>query len=113
MWYVATGGEHDTGRCWCYAVSSDGTTWEKPDLGLYEFQGSRRNNLISPDEWRGGGYFNVLRDARDPDPGRRYKALGAGAAKGSDKRGLILAFSRGRARWTEYERNPVIPIGRE
>lgn len=30
----------------CYAESTDGATWEKPDVGLYSFQGSRRNNML-------------------------------------------------------------------
>jgi hypothetical protein len=30
----------------CYAESPDGINWIKPDLGLYEVQGSRNNNII-------------------------------------------------------------------
>jgi hypothetical protein len=30
----------------CYAESSDGIHWERPDLGLVDFRGNRRNNLI-------------------------------------------------------------------
>ena len=30
-----------------YAESSDGITWERPDLGLVEFRGSRKNNLVA------------------------------------------------------------------
>ena len=29
----------------CYATSSDGVTWDKPDLGLFEWDGSRSNNI--------------------------------------------------------------------
>ena len=83
MWYVATRGENDGGRRWCYAISHDGVAWNKPELGLHEFQGSRRNNLISPDEWNGGGYFNVFKDPRDPDPGRRYDGSGCPRAGGT------------------------------
>ena len=34
----------------CYAESTDGVTWKKPNLGLHEFRGSKDNNivLISP-----------------------------------------------------------------
>jgi hypothetical protein len=38
MWYEAGG--------ICYARSKDGMHWEKPDLGLAEFQGSRDNNIV-------------------------------------------------------------------
>ncbi len=33
-------------RYLCLAVSSDGIRWEKPDLGLVEFQGSKKNNIV-------------------------------------------------------------------
>ena len=33
----------------CYAISKDGIHWEKPALGLVEFEGSKQNNIV----WRG------------------------------------------------------------
>ena len=30
----------------CYAKSKDGVLWEKPDLGLIAYEGSRRNNIV-------------------------------------------------------------------
>ena len=30
----------------CYAESQDGRRWTKPNLGLVEHQGSKRNNLV-------------------------------------------------------------------
>lgn len=30
----------------CYAESRDGLKWEKPKLGLFEFNGSKENNII-------------------------------------------------------------------
>lgn len=30
----------------CYAESTDGIHWEKPSLGIYEFEGSKENNII-------------------------------------------------------------------
>ena len=30
----------------CYAESKDGIHWTKPDLGLIEFEGSKKNNII-------------------------------------------------------------------
>lgn len=30
----------------CYAESSDGIHWARPNLGLYEFHGSRNNNIV-------------------------------------------------------------------
>ena len=30
-----------------YAVSDDGVVWRKPNLGVYEFEGNKRNNIIN------------------------------------------------------------------
>ena len=30
----------------CYATSTDGITWTKPDLGLVTYQGSKKNNIV-------------------------------------------------------------------
>jgi hypothetical protein len=30
----------------CYAVSKDGVQWERPDLGLVEYAGNRKNNIV-------------------------------------------------------------------
>lgn len=54
-----------------YAVSADGLHWERPNLGIHEFAGSRDNNIVIPGPW---GVASVHYDPRDPDPQRRYKA---------------------------------------
>ena len=62
----------------CYATSKDGLTWIKPDLGLVEYEGSKANNILwrGTEELRGGPHGSgILKDLRDPDPDRRYKAL--------------------------------------
>ncbi|MFH1743551.1 MAG: hypothetical protein ABIH23_31495 [bacterium] len=56
----------------CYAFSKDGITWEKPELGLVEFQGSTQNNIV----WRGPHGSGVMKDPLDPDPARRFKMIG-------------------------------------
>lgn len=30
----------------CYAESDDGITWHKPELGLFEYSGNKRNNIV-------------------------------------------------------------------
>ena len=54
-----------------YASSADGLIWEKPDLGIVEFRGSKENNIVLLDVE--GGVFH---DAHDPDPLRRFKFFG-------------------------------------
>src|SRR5262245_48070852 len=36
----------DTTQYLCYARSKDGLKWEKPELGLVEYKGSKKNNII-------------------------------------------------------------------
>lgn len=64
----------------CFATSSDGLVWNKSELGLVEYEGSKANNIL----WRGGEDeaapggphgAGIVRDRRDPDPNRRYKAF--------------------------------------
>src|SRR4051812_20931043 len=38
----------------CYAESADGVTFTKPELGLFEFGGSKANNIV----WAGAGAHN-------------------------------------------------------
>lgn len=68
MWYLAQG--EDRKRRICYAVSKDGFSWERPKLGLVEYNGSKQNNLVAGPcgEW-------VLYEPEDPDPSRRFKSL--------------------------------------
>ncbi|MCH2130886.1 MAG: hypothetical protein MK179_17215 [Pirellulaceae bacterium] len=37
-------------RIICYAESDDGIHWRKPNLGLFEWNGSRENNIIFPND---------------------------------------------------------------
>lgn len=78
MWYLCYTPKYNedysqrlekTGRI-AYAVSRDGLDWERPSLGIHEFQGSKENNIVIPGPW---GVASIHYDPRDPDPQRRYK----------------------------------------
>lgn len=64
----------------CYAESLDGLHWEKPSLGMCEYNGSKDNNIIlrSIDKTEPGGFFDnffVFIDTNpDCDPKKKYKA---------------------------------------
>ena len=81
----------------CYAVSKDGLKWEKPELGLVEFGGSKANNLVV----RGPHGAGVFRDPHEADPARRYKMFYRGA-------GMCVRFSADGLRWGEEIRCPQI-----
>lgn len=67
-WYLAWGSGHFDGLC--YAQSTDGVKWHKPELGLVEFKGSRKNNLVIGNGGHGRG---VSLDHHEQDPARRFK----------------------------------------
>lgn len=54
----------------CYATSTDGLHWEKPNLGLHEWNGSRENNILPE------GPSAVMRTAWEHDPEKRFQGVG-------------------------------------
>ena len=54
-----------------YAESRDGIHWEKPSLGLVEFEGSRDNNILMMYAHGTG----VMMDEQELDPAKRYKLM--------------------------------------
>ena len=62
----------------CYAESKDGIRWTKPDLGLFEVQGSRHNNVVLDKTYQPAPHnFAPFHDTRSGVPAyERYKALG-------------------------------------
>ena len=62
-----------------YAESADGIHWERPRLGLYEFEGSRDNNIILP----AGDLRGLIHDANN-EPSRSESAGVRGWPGGHD-----------------------------
>lgn len=85
----------------CLAESRDGLAWTKPELGLFEFKGSKQNNIV----WAGAGTHNFT-PFRDANPAcraeARYKALAGGTTLvQGKKRDCLNAFqSPDGIRWT-------------
>lgn len=96
----------ETHNLTCYAESEDGINWKKPELGLFEFEGSKRNNIV----WMGIGVHNFtpFKDTNpDCKPGVRYKALA-----GIKKEGGLFAFQSGDGiHWSLIQSEPVITKG--
>ena len=91
---------------YCYAESTDGIHWNKPNLGLFEFQGSRKNNIIWNRE--GSHNFAPFKDT-NPDAASeaRYKALGGIKSEG----GLYAFQSPDGIRWAKIQEKPVVTDG--
>ena len=91
----------------CYAESDDGIQWRKPDLGLHDWGGSTRNNIVL----RGLGTHNFtpFKDPRRDVPDReRYKGVG----RGIDPRRTLHAFaSPDGIRWSLLSPDPVFTEG--
>ena len=94
-WYLA-------GINLAYATSPHGVDWEKPSLGLTEWEGSRDNNLlltgrsiVSP---------SIVKDPFEENPDRRYKLFGK---LNHPVFGMYVAFSSDGLRWNFLE-EPVI-----
>ena len=80
----------------CYAESEDGIEWRRPSLGLYEFQGSKDDNIIlSQTSGLGGSLLTIMRDS-DVPASERYKGL---FLPGDSSR-IVAAVSEDGLRWT-------------
>ena len=74
----------------CYATSRDGIVWDKPELGIVEFEGSKKNNIVCRRPHGAG----VIKDLRDKDAAKRYKMLTSIGQKG-----MAVSFSPDGIQW--------------
>lgn len=89
----------------CVAESKDGRTWTKPELGLYEANGTKANNLVLMSANTSPHNFSPFRDTRPGVPeGERFKAFG-GTMEGG---GLVAWKSADGYRWERMAEAPVI-----
>ena len=59
----------------CYAESTDGINWYKPDLGIFEINGTTKNNVILVDRELTHNFSPFLDSNPNAKPNERYKAL--------------------------------------
>ena len=88
----------------CYAESKDGVHWVKPELGLFEFNGSKANNIV----WSSPRLdnFTPFKDANPDCPAaERYKAVAAGPG------GLLAFKSDDGIHWSPLADKPIITKG--
>ena len=88
-----------------YAESTDGITWSRPALGLYEWENSRDNNII----WLGPEAHNFtpfLDGNPAASPAEKYKAVG-----GQFELGLIPLISADATHWSRLSNKPIITNG--
>ena len=97
-----------------YAESRDGIHWERPDLGLFEFEGSRENNIV----WEGAGEgqkgIHGFAPFKDPNPDcppeAQYKAVGG--IRAATKDALYAMVSPDGIHWSLMQDEPIITEGK-
>lgn len=91
----------------CYAESADGIHWTKPDLGLYEYHGDKRNNIVLMNQAPLSHNFAPFLDRRPNVPAnQRFKALA-----GTESSGLVAFASPDGRRWQRLQEEPVFRDG--
>lgn len=99
MWYTCR--DQHEGRYLAYAESQDGEVWVKPELGIVEYNGNTRNNLLDVQEIEG----NVFIDPWAP-PEAKYKYL-TSTKKTSAEKGIYLYTSADGIHWRK-EKEPYL-----
>jgi hypothetical protein len=97
----------------CYAESDDGVDWRKPELGLFEFNGSKANNIILTPEFLEGiggdpAHTATFKDSNPDCPAdQRYKIV----IVGHKPRGLYVLASGDGIRFTPMSDKPSVTKG--
>lgn len=96
----------DLGEVACVVETTDGIHFTRPNLGLFETEGSRDNNIVW--DGRGAHNFTPFRDPRPDIPAdERYKAL----AYNKSGPGLFAYASADGYKWRLLVDEPVITDG--
>ena len=90
----------------CVAVSDDGITWTKPDLGIFEFNGSKHNNIVWMGDDAAHNFTPFVDDNPDCPDDCSFKALG-----GDNKSGLLLYTSPDGYHWKRATEKGIMTDG--
>ena len=96
----------EKGKHFALATSEDGIHWERPDLGLTEYQGDRRNNLLPLHAVEASVFLDPV-----ASPGKRYRLLYSRHWPDPATAGVYLASSPDGIHWTENDTRllPFVP----
>lgn len=102
--FIPKGGDGSDKQITCVAESEDGIHFTRPNLGLYEFQGSKENNIVYVGV-EAHNFAPFLDGNPAARPEERYKALGGFDAK-------LRAFSSPDGIcWKKMQADPVMTKG--
>ena len=114
MWYlgmfeteIRNGQAPGWWRPMCYAESDDGVNWSKPELGLVEFKGNRKNNICLiestvPSLTKVNDFLSIRYEPHDPNPQRRYKCAYIAHPPFDDVRGGRSQMGPDERRWSAF-----------
>lgn len=89
----------------CYAESSDGKQWRRPELNLFAVTGGKPNNVVLAGHTPFSHNFSPMLDARPGvPPAERFKAVA-----GVQKTGLAAFVSSDGIHWKKLRETPVLP----
>ena len=99
-WY-RTNNSTDTQMNMCYAFSRDGLHWDQPELGLVDYEGSTRNNIVMPKR----SAFVFLDPLARPGEGNTCATakLNYGAGRGPFKQVLVRSTDGFEWPWGEVQ----------
>jgi len=98
------GADGTPGEVYCYAESSDGIHWTKPELDLFEVRGHKTNNVILADAGPVTHNFCPMLDTRPGVPAdQRFKAIG-----GTVTSGLMAWKSADGIHWKPLHDKPLL-----
>ncbi len=106
LWYQSWAGEYAD----LYATSKDGLTWEKPELGIVDYKGSKANNIFLR-RTKEDVLPQVIYTPWEKDSNRRYKLLNYDYGRTRPDhliRGYWGAYSPDGIHWTDVAHNPVL-----
>lgn len=99
----------------CYAESEDGINWTRPNLGLFEYKGSKNNNIlfrqIGTAQSRSRVHGSCVFIDPDAPPESRYKCVSQGLFQGIGDRPHYVAgmSSADGLHWTRMEQ-PICQV---
>ena len=82
------------GICVCYAESTDGVHWIKPELGICEYNGSTRNNIILDPNTAIFDNFMVIRDPNQNEGSNElYKGICSIKSEHAKNKNVLWCFT--------------------
>ncbi len=103
MWYRCDDTAEGNPRFTAYAESQDGIHWEKPNLGIVEYEGSKDNNLVSL-----GDQGMDLTPFRDDNPNAADDEHYKGVVRPHAGKAMYAVVSPDGLRWRLKQPEPIL-----